>query len=176
MTRIFAIALPLFIACADKDGGDSGATEGFAGGTFQFTTNAVTDSCMDGAFEVIFMPEGTANAWATTTELPATEDLPVSYQIEIQQPFSAMDVTVSDGGENVLTVGDAAQSGVELDADSWPGCLVDMDISATLNIISDSEVRGSAVLTTSSFDEDSCPAVSSDPCTITLDLTGTLTN
>jgi hypothetical protein len=127
---------------------------------------------MDGAFDLIFMPEGseTPSDWATTTEFPAFGDLPSTYEISLQEPFSAMEVTVSES-ETGLAIGDAAQSGVELDGVAWPGCMVDMAISADLMVHSDDMLMGSAVLTTSSFDEENCPEVSSDPCEVLLDLT-----
>jgi len=159
--------------CAKDSADDSGSFElaDFSGGTFQVATHAVTDGCMDGAFDLIFMPEGSATPsdWATTTEFPAYGDLPSTYEISLQEPFAAMEVTVSESGMG-LSVGDAAQSGVELDGDTWPGCLVDMAITAELMVHSDDHLMGSATLTTSSFDEENCPAVASEPCEILLDL------
>jgi len=151
-------------------GGDFDPTQ-FQGGNFQFTTTAVDDACFDGGFDVIFLPEGGANDWATTTELPSWGDLPTTYDIELQDPFSSMEVTVSAGAAGEMVMDGAEQVGVELDADSWPGCLVEMDISASLDIVGADAVQGSAQLNTAGFEETSCPAVDSDPCTITLDLT-----
>ena len=151
-------------------GGDFDFTQ-FEAGTFQFTTTAVDDDCYDQAFSVIFMPEGTANDWATTTELPAWGDLPSSYSIELQAPFSAMDVTVSAGGDGEMVLDGAEQIDVELDPDNYPGCLVDMDISASFDVVGASSIQGNAVLNTAGFDESGCPVVGGDPCAITLDLT-----
>ena len=163
----------LFTACSKDTGVDTAnfSLSDFSGGTFQVTTIAVDDGCMDGAFDLIFMPEGSEKPsdWSTTTEFPAFENLPSTYEIALQAPFSSMEVTVSES-ETGLSVGDAAQSGVELDADAWPGCMVDMSIEADLMVHSDEHMMGSAILTTSSFDEDNCPAVSAEPCEIVLDL------
>ena len=163
----------LFTACSKDSAVDTAnfSISDFSGGTFQVTTIAVDDGCMDGAFDLIFMPEGseTPSDWSTTTEFPAFENLPSTYEIALQEPFSSMEVTVSESATG-LSVGDAAQTGVELDEDTWPGCMVDMSIEADLMVHSDDHMMGSATLTTSSFDEDNCPAISSEPCEIVLDL------
>jgi len=169
-----ALGAILFTACSKDTGVDTAnfSISDFSGGTFQVTTIAVADGCMDGAFDLIFMPEGseTPSDWSTTTEFPAFENLPSTYEIALQEPFSSMEVTVSESATG-LRVGDAAQSGVELDEETWPGCMVDMSIEADLMVQSDTQMMGSATLTTSSFDEDNCPAISSEPCEIVLDLT-----
>ena len=157
---------------SDAAGDDSGFDfSQFQAGIFQFTTTAVGDACFDGGFTVLFMPEGAATDWATTTELPAWPDLPITYTIELQEPFSSMEITVSAGADGEMVMDGAQQTDVELGADSWPGCLVEMDISASLDIVGADAVQGSAQLNTAGFEETSCPAVDSDPCTITLDLT-----
>ena len=143
----------------------------FEMGTFQMTTTGVNDACFDGGFEVIFMPEGEGEPWGTTTELPGWSSLPSTYNISLQAPFDEMEVTVEAGSyEGELLMSNGVQAGIELDADAYPGCYVDVSVTATLNIIDANSVQGSAMLTTSSFDEDSCAAVLSDPCDIALDL------
>ena len=166
----------LLLACAKDVATDSGnfALEDFSGGLFQVSTLAVEDGCMDGAFDLIFMPEGadTPSEWGTATEFPAFSALPSTYEIALQEPFSAMEVTLSEASGG-MSVGDANQTGVELDDAAWPGCRVDMGITADLMVHSNDHLMGSAVLTTSSFDEESCPAVSSEPCQIVLDIDAT---
>jgi hypothetical protein len=161
------IVLFLF-ACEStaKDG------EGFQGGSFQFTTTGVDDQCNDGALDLVFMPEGTPQDFEKPIELPSVADLPQTYSIDIQDPFSNMEVTVAAGAsEDQMEVLGAVQTGVELDAEAWPGCKVDSVIDIYLTITGENEVEGNAVLSTSSYDEDSCPAEESDPCDILLDLT-----
>jgi hypothetical protein len=161
------LTLFLFLAC------ESSASDpaGFQGGDFQFTTTGVDDQCNDGAFDVIFMPEGTPEDFETPIEIPSTSDLPATYTIDLQDPFTEMQVTVDAGAsEDQMEALGATQTGVELDADSWPGCLVDASIDIYLTIIDDNTLEGSAALHTSSYDEDSCPAVSADTCDIKLDL------
>ena len=157
-----------FLACEPTS---SDAT-GFEGGNFQFTTIGVSDQCYDGAFETIFMPEGTPEDFETPIELPSYADLPATYNIDIQDPFGSMEVTVDAGAQDgTMEVLGAAQTGVELDGDQWPDCLVDADIDIYLTITGDNEVEGNAVLHTGSFDEASCPVVTNDPCDIKLDIT-----
>lgn len=161
--------LLLSVAC------DSSATEGegFEGGDFQFTTTGVDDQCNDGAFDVIFMPEGTPEAFENPVELPGVADLPATYSISLQAPFTSMEVTLTEGASaDQMEAEGAVQTGVELDADQWPGCLVDSTIDIYLTIVGDNEVTGNAILNTTSYDESSCPAVATDPCDIKLDLSG----
>ncbi len=177
MHRILPLAALVLMACGDKDdtGSDFDFTT-FEGGTFQFTTTAVSDGCYDGSFEPIFMPNGaeTPNDWATTTELPSWVDLPASYELALPAPFLAMDVTVTDGGDALMVLAPTTQPDkVALDADNFPKCMVEIAISADLNITGADSITGSATLETSGFelDPDNCPVVTSDPCSITLDIT-----
>ena len=77
-----SLALTL-AACAGKGTDDTGAWDpsDFSGGSFIFTSTAVDDSCLDGAFTALFLPEGdgTTNDWAYPVELPAWSALPAAY-------------------------------------------------------------------------------------------------
>ncbi len=165
------LGLPLLLLACDP----SEEHQDFTGGDFQFETYGVDDACFDGGFEVLFMPEGpeVVNAWGDPIYIPPLDELPASYSVTMPEPFSDMEVTVT-GDEETREVAGADNEGVELDGDSYPGCLVDMSIDVSLVLDSATEVHGTAVLHTASFDEGTCPAVDSDPCDITLDLRGTL--
>jgi hypothetical protein len=145
----------------------------FTGGNFQFTTQSVTDGCLDGAMDVLFMPEGasTPNDFANPIYIPALSELPDTYTVSLQDPFSDMQVTVT-GDESTRTVTGAQNDDVEFDATNHPGCLVNDSIDVALVIDSVDDLHGTATLHTSSFDESSCPVPTADPCTVTLDLTG----
>ncbi len=177
MHRILPLAALFLMACGDTD--DSASDFDFAtfeGGTFQFTTTAVSDGCYDGSFEPIFMPDGAAtpNDWAATTELPTWADLPASYELALPAPFMAMDVTITDGGDGLMVLAPTDQpDAVALDADNFPKCMVQITISADLTIVGADSITGSATLETAGFelDPDNCPVVQSDPCEISLDLT-----
>jgi len=174
MRRVISI-FALMCACGDKgDTGGSFLPTDFEAGTFQLTNVAVDDACLDGAFAILYLPEGegTENDWATTTELPAWDSLPSTYTIGIQEPFSDMEITVSEAGGNMALSG-AEQSGVEFDADNYPGCTVDISISATLVIESNDRISGTADQQVTSGGQDTCPVFDSSPCSVTLDFYGT---
>lgn len=160
------LAAALLAACTP-----SGNNADFEGGNFQFTTQSVNDGCLDGGMEVLFMPEGTPADFASPIYIPALDELPSTYTVSLQDPFSDMEVTVT-GDEDTREVDGAENLGVEFDEDNYPGCLVDNDIGVSLTIDSADELSGTATLSTSSFDETSCPVPDADPCTITLTLTG----
>ena len=170
----------LLAACSGKDIGDTAGDDGawaptaFEAGQFQFTSYSVSDGCLDGSFSVLFLPEGdgTRSDWAYPIELPAWSSLPSSYSVQIQDPFSAMDVTVEEAGTGTLRVASAVQTDVEYDADNAPGCLVDMNIDVEIVLDDNDNVHGQAVMSTGSFDESSCPVVDADPCSIVLDFDG----
>ncbi len=173
MHRILPLALLVLAACGEKDDTAGFDYSTFEAGTFQFTTNAVSDACYDGSMSLVFMPEGTANDWAATTELPGWADLPASYELGLPDPFLSMDVTVTDGGSGVLSLDPTDQPDlVPLDEDNYPDCMVQMAISATLTIVDADNVQGSATLTTTGMSEDEdCPQdYLEDPCDITLDV------
>lgn len=137
----------------------------FTGGDFQFRTLSVDDACLDGGMEVLFMPEGEPTDFSDPVYLPGADELPMTYTVSLQAPFTDMEITVT-GDQGARTVTGAENLGVEFDADNYPGCLVNTSIDVDLVIDSADEVHGTATLSTSSFDESSCPVPDSDPCTI----------
>ena len=122
---LFAAAL---VAC-----NPSGSAEDFTSGDFQLTTQDVDDGCLDGGMEALFMPEGTPNDFANAIYLPAEDELPATYDVDIQDPFNDMEVTVT-GDDDTRTVTGAENNGVEFDADAYPGCLIDNSIDVDLTI------------------------------------------
>ena len=146
----------------------------FVGGDFTFQTVAVTDACFDGGFEVLFMPDGadTPNDFGSSINIPAEADLPSTYTINLSAPFNSMEVTVTGSG-NSRTITGAVNEDVELDPTAYPDCIVDMSIDVSLTLSGNDEVSGTAIMHTSGFLGENCPAVDSDPCDITLDIVGT---
>ncbi|MBN2798992.1 MAG: hypothetical protein JXX28_07575 [Deltaproteobacteria bacterium] len=174
MKHLLPLALLALAACGDKT--DEFDFTTFEGGTFQFTTTAVSDGCYDGSFEPLFMPDGadSPSDWAVTTEIPAWADLPATYTVNLPAPFASMEVTVDANGDATMVMAPQAQSEpLALDADNFPNCMVQTTLSATLNIVDADAIDGSAVVDASGFqsDPDNCPVVTADPCTITLDVT-----
>lgn len=164
---VFVAAL---VACSS---GDKDPTA-FTGGNFDFMTTGVTDGCSDGAFELIFMPEGTDEEWAYPVELPAWADLPQTYTIQLQDPYAETEVTVEAGEDE----GELMVTGVEktnLELQDYPGCFVDNQIDVELTIVTNDEVEGFATLHTSSLDEDTCPTNTSgaEQCDVVLDVMAT---
>lgn len=169
--RFALLPVLALVACSSGESSDPTA---FEGGTFTFTTTGVDDGCLDGAFDTILMPTGEATGWENTVELPAWDDLPQTYTISVQEPYGDVEVTVEQGeAEGQMVVNGARAENVEFDAESYPGCFVNNDIDVLLDIVSHEELTGSATLHTDSFDEATCPAISTAPetsCDVTLDL------
>ncbi len=171
--RDIMLCAALLSGCGDKD--DTGSSDSFEGGNFQFTSTAVDDKCLGGGFGILLLPEGAGseNDWAYPIELPSWDALPATYEIQLQDPFSNMTITITEGGTNQLTLDGAEQTGVAFDEDSYPGCTVDLDVAATINIESSDQVEGSATLTMTATSGDSCPALKEGPpCDIELDFYG----
>lgn len=163
-------------ACGDKAEDDTAGTwspESFEGGSFQFTTTSAEDVCFDGAFAALFLPDGDGSTqdWDYPIELPSWSGLPATYDIQLQEPFSTMNVTVSAGSSvGNLSIDGARQEDVYLDQEGeYPDCQVDMDIVVELTIDGPDTAHGSAVLTLENVPTDTCPETFADPCTMTLD-------
>lgn len=177
---IFGAALAL-AACGDDDttadagtGGGTGGTEAFVGGTFQLTTHAVSDKCLDGGLDLLFMPDGAGTPYdlANKTELPGTADLPSTYKIQLQAPFAAMDVTVTAGATaGAMAIKDAKQAAVAVDAAKWPNCKADMTINADITVDGADTVSVNAKISVDKWDGSDCPAADAG-CLITLDMKG----
>ncbi len=167
------ILLAALTGCGDKD--DTGSSASFESGSFQFTSNAADDACLSGAFALLFLPEGdgSENDWAYLIELPAWDSLPATYSIQLQDPFSDMEITVTEGGTDQFAMAGALQSGVVFDEDAYPDCTVDMSIDATINIETSDSVTGQAFMTIDNPSGDTCPVFDNGtPCQVTLDFTG----
>ena len=172
MRHLFVLAA--LVGCGDKDDTGSSSDE-FEAGDFQFTNTAVNDACLDGGFTVLFLPEGNGseNAWAYPVELPAWDALPATYDIQLQDPFSTMEITVSEGGTNQFAMAGALQTGVVFNEDSYPDCEVDLSIDATINIETSNSVTGQAVMSVDNPSGDTCPVFEGGtPCQVDLDFYG----
>lgn len=168
------ILMAALVGCGDKD--DSGSSgDAFEAGEFQFTNTAVSDACLDGGFTVLFLPEGDGSEsdWAYPVELPAWDNLPATYSIQLQDPFSSMEITVTEGGTDQFAMAGALQTGVVFNEDSYPDCTVDLSIDATINIETADSVTGQAFMSVDNPSGDTCPVFDSGtPCQVTLDFYG----
>ncbi len=178
-----ALLLPL-AGCDDSDGGAEGEGEfEFAAGTFQLSTLAVDDGCMDGGLQILFMPNGNDQAYdlAYPTEFPALSDLPKSYTIRLQEPFSDLQVTLQKSGERGMSVQDAPQTAVLVDADNYGDCVADMAIDVDITVVDANNLNATAaieIFEVGSAADQLCPQLLLDNgaggkrCTVTLTMTG----
>jgi hypothetical protein len=158
----------LLLAC-------TGAPDTYTGGSFQFYTLAVQDDCYGGAMEAVFMPEGagTEQAFANEIYLPSFDEVGddgFSSTVELQAPFTSMDVVIDSDGSSTLSLSGVSQTGVLLNEDLWADCVGDIDFDVTMTVDSATEVSGVADLITSNPVGDTCETPDSDPCTIELTL------
>lgn len=158
-------------ACASSKS-DTSSTEAFQGGVFQFTSVAVDDYCLDGAFSVLFLPDGTSSDWQYPIELPNYEDLPQSYVVSLQAPFTDMGITTSAGSNRSIVISDGLQLGILFDETSYPDCIVDLGIEALITVIDNDTLSGRATLSITDPSGDTCPAFGSNPCEVGLDFQG----
>jgi hypothetical protein len=164
----FVLPALLMMAC-----NPSGTGANFESGDFDFQTTDVADGCLDGAFDTLFMPEGTANDFGTPIYVPALDELPASYDVDLADPFGSMPVEVT-GDDETREIRGAQTTDVEYDSDNNPGCLIDALIDVDLTIDDADTVHGTATLELGSFDESTCPVVTNTSgCDVVLSLSGT---
>ena len=161
---------------AGGGGETSGATTNFPAGVFQLTTYGIQDNCLDGGLEILFMPQGSQTPYdlANTTEFFAYADLPKSYNISLQAPFTDMPVTVEQDGLNKMKVENSLQTDVELDNATYGDCNADMAIDADIVIVDADNLTLSVELEVSDWQSSgqTCPTPKTDPCKVTLDMRG----
>ena len=169
------LALTLTSAGCKPPGGDDddgGPPEDFAGGDFDFLTTGVEDGCLDGALEALFMPDGPGvpNAWSYPVHLPAFEDMPESYPIDLREPFVGIQVTVEDAGDNRMAVANAVMESGLLGQAQYGDCVVTMTCDVDLEVVTSTRVEGSVAISISDprGDDDRCPVFDQLPCTMTL--------
>jgi len=170
MHKLAALILPigLLIGCQPTD-----ETDGeFVGGRFNFETYAVTDTCLDGALEAVYLPEGpgTTNPICTPIYLPAVEELPYIGGIPLGPPFQPIEVTITGEG-NARAFEGAENESIELDPDTYPDCVVDMAIGVNCTISGTDDASCVATLDLSNETGVDCPVLDS-PCELVLDIRG----
>jgi hypothetical protein len=176
------MACVVLLSCG---GGDDSETVGsdtaidfvFEGGDFQLFVKKVHDGCLDGSLDLLFMPAGTAQPYALSsrTWIPAASQLPESYEIKLQAPFSDLPVTMESDGEYAMKIADAQLPQVELGLPGGP-CTADMSFSAVLALTSAGTIDMDTSVILSNFNsaDELCPNLASDPCTVGLEMYGEL--
>ena len=166
---------PADTAAATDTGG--GGTTTFAEGIFQLTTYAIDDGCLDGGLDLLFMPTGTGTPYdlAHTTQFFAYSALPKTYEIQLQDPFSAMNVTVQQDGTARMKIENSEQVDVVVDDANYGDCNADMTVNAAIVIVDADNLDVTATLSITDWTStgDTCPVVAGgDPCMVTLTMKG----
>jgi hypothetical protein len=179
MTRLILPLLSLS-ACGGDTSADGDKDYTWDGGLFQLTSYAVDDSCLDGGFVPLLLPEGegSTNDWAYPIEIPSWEDMAdgVTYEIDLQEPFTGMEVTATQGdAHGQVSVASTGQTNVLFDEDVYDDCRVDMGIDVLMVLDGAANVHGYAELRITDASGDSCPLFAT-PCSVDLDFTGLLIN
>ena len=83
----FMLMFILFLACGAKSDTDDANAFKWTGGDFQFQSVTVDDSCLGGALEAPFMPEGpaTPHDFEYPLHLPGDDELPASYTVDFRE-------------------------------------------------------------------------------------------
>ena len=164
----------LLLACASDKGGEdtAGFPEEFYGQHHQVTTYQVEDTCFDGAMTLLFMPDGdeVPQEFSFPIYIPRLDELPMSYEISLREPFIGMEVTATDNGNGEIAIGDALMEEVALGL-TFGECKATMDVAAQI-VPSDDHFDVSATVTMSDLrgDEQGCPVPLSDVCQVTLSM------
>jgi hypothetical protein len=169
-TLIFILGL---VACASEEPQEGGGFT-WSGGEFDFQTTDADDACLGGALEVLFMPNGpeTPQDFEYSIYLPSYDELPMSYAIDLREPFVGMEVTVREGPEGGLSIRDSIMESVELGVGSYGDCVVTMSVDADFIPNSATAVEGIAIIEISDprGSEERCPVLDSDPCDVELNI------
>lgn len=182
---VLAVAAVALLACGDdgtSTGSDaaSGGGADLAAGTFQLTTHAVDDACLDGGLDLLFMPQGENAPYDLQfpTEIPAYAALPQTFTIQLQDPFDNMEITLEQDGADRMVVNAGQQTNVVVDADNYGDCNVDMTIDVSMIIIDQDnlDVNASLSITGAESTGDTCPNFNSDPCLVRLTMKGRRVN
>ena len=166
----------LFImACGGKAANDDEASFTWSGGDFQFQTTDVDDQCLGGALEAMFMPEGPATPqdFEYLIYLPGYDELPMSYSVDLREPFVEMPVTVDSDDNRILKIRGSVMESVELGTATYGDCVVTMTVDLNLRPLASDEVEGKALITISDprGEDGLCPIFDESPCPVELNLT-----
>ena len=184
VTTFFLGMSLLTLGCGSDDGetsADAEAASAFEAGSFQLTTHAASDLCLDGGLNILFMPEGQDTPYdlAYPTELPGVADLPTEpYTIKLQEPFTDMVITVVKAGDN-MEIADSEQADVLVDEEAYGDCKADMIIAADITIVDNNNVDVAAQITISEISSEAdgkCPSPPTEemtpPCQVELTMKG----
>ncbi len=178
MSRVLPTLL-LLAACGGGDAADKEAEQalGFEweGGEFDFTTWQVHDACLDGAMEALFMPGGPSvpQDFEYPVYIPSYSELPLSYDIDLREPFVGMPVTIEDVGEGWMEARGSVMEEVALGAAAYGDCVVTMTVDIDLLPVdaNNAECEARVAVSDARGEDGRCPVYESDPCLVTLAIT-----
>jgi len=163
-------------AGCNKNSTDSGEpTWTWQGGELTFYTQDADDTCLGGAMEALFMPEGpdVPHEFEYPIWVPSYEELPASYEIDLREPFVEMPVTLTEGNNGDLILTGSVMEDVELGYISYGDCTVTMTVDAILTPTGPTSLKAKATIAISDAagEDQRCPVFSSDPCDVFLTIT-----
>ena len=172
-------ALILLAACSGDRAAEKEAEEALGfdweGGEFDFTTWQVEDACLDGAMEALFMPDGPSvpQEFEYPVYIPSYSELPISYDIDLREPFVGMPVTIEDAGEGWMQARGSIREEVALGAAAYGDCVVTMTVDIDLLPVGpdSAECEARVAVSDARGDDGRCPVYESDPCLVTLAIT-----
>ena len=163
----------LTLGCSGTEEED-GSSFSWTGGDFDFETVAVTDTCLSGALEILFMPEGpdVPHQFEYPIYLPTYEELPLTYAIDLREPFVGMEVTVREGEDGDLSIRDSVMDSVALGTGTYGDCVVTMAVDADITPTSTNSALADAQIEISDprGEDERCPVLESDPCSVALSI------
>ena len=176
----FALVLlpALVLGCssdASETSGDVASSEQFVGGQFQLKVHRVTDGCLDGSVDLLFMPEGTGEPYPlkNTTWIPGEADVPMTYQMDLEAPFSDMTITMSASDQG-YRIADGTQTGVVLGLAGSGDCSADMRFEGDVVLHALDSVSMTVRVELSDFTSanEECPKTSAPTCQVVLEMSG----
>ena len=145
----------------------------FKAGDYQVYTVEMSDDCLDGALEALFMPEGrtTPHAFEFPIYVPSLDELPASYEISLREPFVGMPITVTAQGRSLQFEGGVMEE-VLVNENRYGDCVSMMTVDAAIVPTSKYSGIGDATIEISDWrgDEGRCPEPDADPCLVALEL------
>ena len=173
MPRSLPVHALLAAACGPRTPGDTGAPATHTGGDYDFFTLAADDACLGGALEALFMPAGpdTPHAFTYPIPIPATENLPSTYTIDLREPFVGLPITLTRGADGTLRIRGAVMESVAL-GPAYGDCAVTMSVDGDVAPVNPRRLAGTATLTLTNprGAQGLCPVFDASPCTVALTL------
>ena len=136
----------------------------------QVTTHQVDDTCFDGAMALLFMPNGedSPQDFQYPVYIPSLEELPLTYEISLREPFVGMTLTATSAGDGAIAIGDGRMEEVSLGT-TFGECKATMDVDG--DIVPKGigfDVTANVVISDLRGDESGCPVPLADPCQVVL--------